>query len=256
MKPAFFSLLLLVQTPAVQAEASEARTAQPRAVVKSTEAPRAWLGLRVEKPDETVTAHVPSLPPGIGFLVKSIDEGGPAQSAGLKELDLLWKIGDQLLVNEAQLATLLRLSKPGDDVVLAGFRGGKPLEVKLKLGLAPTLKHAFTGEMVESAILPGACGGPMRVVNVAEKSASYSTDEGHAVVRREDDRYHVKITGPDDAVLFDGTLAKDGSGEGLPDGWSRKIRVLCRTLDRTLDSDMMPQREPRPRVVPPASTKP
>ena len=75
-------------------------------------------------------------------MVKSIDDGGPAQAAGLTEFDLLWKIGDQMLVNEAQLATLLRLSKPGEEVILAGFRGGKPLEVKLKLGEAPAFARS------------------------------------------------------------------------------------------------------------------
>ncbi len=100
------------------------------AVIAPQPAPRAWLGLRVAKPDKSITVHVPSLPPGIGFVVISTDEGGPARAAGIREYDLLWKLGDQMLVNEAQLAALLRLSKPGDEVVLSGFRGGKPLEVK------------------------------------------------------------------------------------------------------------------------------
>ena len=71
-------------------------------------------------------------------MVRSIEKGGPAEAAGLKELDVLWKIGDQMLVNEGQLAALLRLSKPGDEIVLSGFRARQAdLEVKLKLGEAP-----------------------------------------------------------------------------------------------------------------------
>ena len=187
MKPSFIFAFLAAQTLWSAAQPAELRVPQPRQNPLPARAPHAWLGLRVAKPDESITAHVPSLPPGIGFVVKSIDEDGPAQAAGLAEFDILWKIGDQMLVNEAQLATLLRLSKPGEEVLISGFRGGKPLEVKLKLGEAPVLEKPFPGDMVESAILPGACPGPMRLVNVADKTASFSNDEGRAVVRRDED---------------------------------------------------------------------
>jgi hypothetical protein len=212
--------------------------------------------LRVAKPDEAITVHVPSIPPGVGFVVKSIDPGGPAQAAGLLELDLLWKFGDQMLVNEAQLATLLRLENPGAEVVISGFRGGKPMEVKLKLGQAPVLNKPFSGEMVESAVLPGTCDGPMRVVNVAEKSASFSNDEGSAVVRRDGEIFKVKIDGLKGAVIFEGDLSNDEGLAQLPENWRRKIQVLCRTLDQTLAGGMLPQRQARPRVVPPPPQKP
>ena len=213
-------------------------------------APHAWLGLHLSKPDETTAAQLPDLPPGIGFVVKSIDEGGPAQVAGIAELDLLWKIGDQMLVNEAQVAALLRLSKPGQEIVLSGFRAGKPMEVRLKLGEAPNTKKPFTCDMVESSIFPGGRSGPMRVVNVAEKSASFSADKERAVVRREGEIYLVKIEGPEDAVIFDGELAKDEALDKLPESWRQRIQVLCRTLDRALEANPSPQRQPRPRVVP------
>ena len=208
------------------------------------------------KPDAAVTVHVPSLPPGVGFVVKSIDDGGPAQAAGLLELDLLWKFGDQMLVNEAQLATLLRLAKPGEEVVLSGFRGGKPRSVTLKLGQAPVLAKPFSGEMVGSAVLPGSCDGPMRVVNVAEKSASFSNDEGRAVVRREGEVFKVRIDGLKGEVFFEGDLSKDEDLANAPESWRRRIQVLCRTLDQALDGGMVSQRQPRPRVVPPVPQKP
>jgi S1-C subfamily serine protease len=136
MKPSLVAAVLFAQTLLSGGQTTEGQV--PRA-------PQAWLGLRVAKPDEAITVHVPSIPPGVGFVVKSIDPGGPAQAAGLLELDLLWKFGDQMLVNEAQLATLLRLEKPGAEVVISGFRGGKPLEVKLKLGQTPVLNKPFSG---------------------------------------------------------------------------------------------------------------
>jgi hypothetical protein len=232
--------------------AEEASTLEPLRAAAASQAPRAWLGLRLSKPDETVTAHLPSLPPGIGFIIKSIDASGPAETSGLREMDLLWKIGDQMLVNEAQLATLLRLFKPGDDIVLAGFRAGKPLEVRLKLGEAPALARPFPGEMVEAAVLPGVCPGPMRVVNVAEKSASFTTEEGKAVVRREGAVFLVKIHGEGDSTVFDGDISSEADFAKIPSAWQNKVRVLCRTLEQALDGKMVPQRQPRPRVVPPS----
>lgn len=215
------------------------------------QAPRGWLGLEVSKPDESIIAHLPSLPPGIGFVVRSIDKDGPAAAAGLREFDIIWKIGDQMLVNEGQLAVLLRLSKPGDQLTLSGFRGGKPLELTIKLGEVPASKNRFPGDLLDAAILPGECGGPMRVVDVQGKLASYSTDDGRAEVRKEGMIYHVKIRGPKDEPVYDGKLPADGSLEAIPQDWRRRVLALRRGLDHALDNRMMPLRQPRPRVVPP-----
>ena len=249
MKSSFVIALLLVQSGFSHAEPPA--TKAPR-VVHSNQAPRAWLGLHVSKPDETITAHVPSLPQGVGFVVNSIDPGGPAETAGLHELDLLWKLGDQMLINEAQLATLLRLSKPGDEVVISGFRGGKPLEVKLKLGDAPAMGSPFGGDFAEAAVLPGACAGPMRVVNLSEKSASFTAEEGTASVHRDGDVYKIKIQHPENGLIYEGELSKDGGLDQIPESWRRKIQVLCRTLDQALEGRMSTERQPRARVVPPA----
>jgi len=256
MKLVMIAALLATQTFVSIGEPVELKIPEPQAGPALVHAPRAWLGLRVAKPDETITAQVPSLPPGIGFVVKSIDAGGPGQAAGLLEFDLLWKMGDQMLVNEGQLAALLRLSKPGEEVVISGFRGGKPLEVKLKLGETPALKPPFTGEMVEAAIMPGVSSGPMRVVNVAEKSASFSTGEGKAVVRRDGEIFKIKIDGPQGDVIFEGDLSKNEKLDKIPENWQRRIEVLCRTLDQALAGGMMQQRMPRPRVVPPVTQQP
>ncbi len=214
-------------------------------------APRSWLGLELAKPDESITAHLPGLPQGIGFVIRVVDTGGPADAAGLKEYDVLWKLGDQMLVNEGQLAALLRLSKPGDEVSLSGFRGGKPLEVKLKLGESPERNRVFPGSFVEESVLPGECPGPMRVVNVAEKLASYRTDDGRVEVRKDGAVYKVKIKSPKEELIFDGETQGDGNVDQVPDAWKPRVLALCRGLDSALEGRMMPSRQPRPRVVPP-----
>lgn len=215
------------------------------------QAPRAWLGLKVAKPDAGITAHLPSLPPGIGFVIRSIDADSPAATAGLREFDILWKIGDQMLVNEGQMAALLRLAKPGDEISLTAFRGGKPLEVTAKLTEAPQAILGLPDEWADAALLPGGSGGPMRVVNVSEKLATYSNDEGNVEVRRMGTVHHVKIINADDAILYDGEIASDADLEKIPMAWKNRVNALRRGLDHALDSRLMPIRQPRPRVVPP-----
>jgi hypothetical protein len=246
---------LLGQVMLSAEESAESKSPHPH--VKCYQAPRAWLGLQVSRPDESVTVHLPALPPGIGFMVRSITEGGPAEIAGLKELDVLWKMDDQMLVNEGQLAALLRLSKPGDEVSLYGFRAGKPIEVKLTLGEAPKTTRPFPSDLVDSAVLPGgACGGNMRVFNVSDKVASYSTDEGRAEVRREGEIYKVLIQDPKDEVIFEGDLPEDGNLDKIPDRWKRRVSALRRGLDHALDGQMVSGRQPRPRVIVPPPSKP
>jgi hypothetical protein len=225
--------------------------------LKWPQAPRAWLGLQVARPDESTTVHLPSLPPGIGFVVRSVDAGGPAETAGLKEFDVIWKMGDQMLVNEGQLAALLRLSKPGDELSFSGFRAGKPLEVKLKLGEAPALGRPFPEALVDSAILPGGeCRGPMRIFNVSDKVASFTTDEGKVEVWREGPVYKVLIQGPKEEAIYSGDMPEDGNLDQIPERWRRRVLALRRGLDHALESGMATIRQPRPRVVPPPAAKP
>jgi len=246
--------LLIGRSLAPAVEPAEIKN--PPVPVKAPQPPRAWLGLQVDKPDATITAHLPSLPPGIGFVIRSVDAAGPAKAAGLRELDVLWKIGEQMLVNEGQLAALLRLSKPGDEITLSGFRAGKPLEVKLKLDEAPVMKRPFPVELLDSAILPGSCGGPQRVINVGDRTASYTTDEGRAVIRREGELYKVTIQGPEDALIFAGDMPVDGSLDMVPEAWRRRVHALRRGLDHALEGRTIPERQPRPRVVAPTPRNP
>jgi hypothetical protein len=255
MKLRIIVAILFVQPLFSAEEVVEYRIPKPLSAPVS--APQGWLGLQVAKPDANLTAQLPALPKGIGFVVMSTDEGGPAQAAGLLQSDVLWKMGDQLLVNEGQLSTLLRLNEPGQEVTLSGFRGGKPLEVKLKLGENPNLKKTVPDELIEASILPDVYAGPMRVVNLVEKSVSYSADSERAEVRREGQEYLVKIEGQEGKTLFDGKLIRgDTRLDGVPENWHQRIQVLCRTLDLAIDGGMNLQRQPRPRVVPPAVGQP
>lgn len=231
--------------PSVTAPTPPLPATPPRTPPAVPQPPDAWLGLSVVKPEPSVAAQIPSLPPGIGFVVESVVPGGPAEAFELRAMDVVWKFGDQMLVNRAQLATLLNLKRPGDEVKLAIFRAGQPLEVTIKLGEAPAeravaprrpwIEDSFYEEKI---IIPG------------ERTATYSTDQGKAVVKREGEAHRVTITDPEQKVLFDGLLPPGGELDKIPDGWHRRVWVLCRSLDHAIDNQIVQVRPPRSRVLP------
>src|SRR4051812_40039727 len=73
------------------------------------------------------------LPRGVGLVVEHVEPKSPAEAAGIKQYDVLHKIGDQLLVNAHQLAVLVRMHKPDEEVTLTLLRQGESKDVKVKL---------------------------------------------------------------------------------------------------------------------------
>ena len=71
------------------------------------------------------------LPDGVGLLVDAVEPGSPA-AAGLKRFDILTRFNDQIVCNADQLATLLKLRKPGP-VPLTILRGGRERKIQVIL---------------------------------------------------------------------------------------------------------------------------
>lgn len=72
------------------------------------------------------------LPDGVGLLVDSVEPGSPAVAAGLKRFDILTRFNDQIVCNADQLATLIKLRKPGP-VPLTILRGGRERKIQVTL---------------------------------------------------------------------------------------------------------------------------
>ena len=72
------------------------------------------------------------LPEGVGLLVDAVEPGSPAAAAGLKRFDILTRFNDQIVCNADQLATLLKLRKPGA-VPLTILRGGRERKIQVIL---------------------------------------------------------------------------------------------------------------------------
>lgn len=216
-------------------------------------APQSWLGIDISKPEPSLSAQLPALPPGVGFLVKAVHHDSPATIAGIQEADVIWKLNEQLLVNEAQFSTLLRLHQPDQQVTLSIIRGGRSLEVPVTLGNAPKCRPEFAGELAEEALF-FTDQSPMRVVNPFEREAYMTHADGRATVRKTESGYWLTIHNQDGDVIFDESFdptdAKSDRGNRIPPSWLRRAYALRRGLDHALDGRMAPTRQPRPRVVP------
>lgn len=217
----------------------------------------ARLGLSVAKPDQTTTTHLPNLPPGIGFVVKTVEKGGPADDAGIREFDLVWKMNEQMLVNEGQLATLLRLSSPGDLIDLSIFRAGEPLDLKLKLGKsAEQSGDALVRKMLNDTVMREQ-DGAVRIVRLEDKKAVFLGENGSAEVYQTSKGDAVRIKDPDGKLIFEATLQGDPDESMVPDEWKRQVCAMRRSLSHALSVHEAPvRRVPRPRIVPPAIEKP
>jgi hypothetical protein len=119
--------LLLAAGSAVNAQQSDREI-----TTSATPDSIAYLGVATESIDRIVAKQL-KITPGQGLVVLHIDTNSAA-AASLHEYDIILKLGDQMLVNQPQLATLVAAKQPGDEISLEVMRAGKRQLVKVVLG--------------------------------------------------------------------------------------------------------------------------
>jgi hypothetical protein len=109
-----------------------------------------WLGVYSEEVSEALGSQL-SLESGEGLVVTYVATDSPAAKAGLQKNDVLVQLGDQLLVNQDQLAKLIRAQKEGDSVMLTLYRQGKKQTVSTTLGKRTEESGALPGSLPPGA---------------------------------------------------------------------------------------------------------
>ena len=109
---------------------------------------QAFLGVETIPINESF-AEALGLPAQEGLLVQTAARGGPAAEAGIKGGDrvaqagmrrfyiggdVITAIDGQKVSSSLDVNLVLNKKRPGDEVTVSLFRGGKPLDVKVKLG--------------------------------------------------------------------------------------------------------------------------
>lgn len=201
-----------------------------------------FLGVRTAPVPPSLRPHV-DLPKGVGLVVESVEPDSPAAAAGLKQYDILHKLGDQLLINTEQLAALIRLNPPDTEVTLSLIRQGKPMEVKAKLverevpvqpfpqlDIMP-LPRGMRGR-IELPELPGLPKlddlprGPGQFQRNSQAQIVVSDNEHVLKMTIRDGKRTLLATDKDGSVLFEGPVNTPEEIEALPEAIREKVKKM------------------------------
>ena len=95
--------------------------------------PTAYIGVMTRPLAPEVRAQT-SLKEGFGLLVEDVMPDSPAKTSGLQQNDVLVLLGDQQLINQEQLAVLVRSTAKDSDIVFTIKRAGAEQKVTVKVG--------------------------------------------------------------------------------------------------------------------------
>ncbi|MDP1918687.1 MAG: trypsin-like peptidase domain-containing protein [Myxococcales bacterium] len=135
---------------------------------------RGWLGIAPQDVSPAL-ARALGVPNGEGALVVNVTEGGPASKAGLKEEDVIIAIDGAKIPNASGLVRLVGLKRPDAAVTLSLIRQGKPVELKVTLGVRPDVEGLGAIDRPESS---GAQPTPRLGLSVDDLDPRFSSATG------------------------------------------------------------------------------
>jgi len=237
-----------------------------------------FLGVVTSPVGETLGEQL-SLPPGAGLVVEFVEPGSPAAKAGLRMHDVLVRLDDQWLINQPQLAVLVRMRGPGDKVTLTIRRQAAEQTVPVELAQterlvagrpgyaawptlgAPHLSARRVTELLSNpetpvvwphAVVgqPHGAGGVVLVpggsATAAMVSMSMSDGEHTLEVTCRDGVKHLVARDAKGTVLFDGPIQTDEQLQAVPEAIRRKLDGVTVLIQTSVDtSDAAPQAAPR-----------
>ncbi len=210
----------------------------------------AYLGVSTSPVPAALAAQL-KLPEGFGLVVDHVEPKGPADAAGLKQHDVVVRVGDQKLVNAAQLGTLVRGQKPGDEIELVVIRQGKEAKLKAKLiekevpvppagaevlpfGAEPFEFQWEPGQRVP-APGPGAPGAPGALPRIKRFDIDmlkprgvqrYSDEEHDLEIKQDGDARKLIVKDKAGKTVFDGPIGTDEQRKAVPEAVKPKLEKL------------------------------
>ncbi|MBN2365408.1 MAG: DegQ family serine endoprotease [Calditrichaeota bacterium] len=94
---------------------------------------RGWLGVTIQDIDPEIGKAL-GLKTTKGVLITQVQEGTPAEKAGLKTEDVIIKVNGDAVNNTTELATRIASTSPGKEVTLTVIRDGKERKITATLG--------------------------------------------------------------------------------------------------------------------------
>ena len=128
------------------------------------EVKRAWLGVQVQQVNQGIADYY-GLDKPYGVLVARVNDGTPAEDAGLEEGDLILSVDGKRIDTVAQLRNTVSLLPVGHKAKLAIQRGDKEMVKTVKLGELPTDTEVASRNTSESTADDGIDGVTVRALN-------------------------------------------------------------------------------------------
>lgn len=195
------------------------------------------LGVRVTKPSKALYAQLPSLPTGCGFLIESLVPGGAAASAGLQPMDLIWRLDEQILINEGQMMVLLSHRRPGQWLNVSYYRSGQAREARVCLqsrGQTPGFP-----DFIEAGTPPSLL--PMRVISYEDRSASISDQTGTATLTFREGKFWLRVESEKGVETYNDFVGGDSQLAQVPKVWRSRLPVLKRSLEESVKLRRLPR---------------
>jgi len=164
------------------------------------------------------------LPDGIGLSVQHVLDDSPAARAGIRPLDVLHKLNDQILVNDPQFRVLLRTFKPGDEIRLTLVRGGQQRRVAVRLGERRVpAGETPAREMLRWMLMPA---DPGRAVEAVEFAARYEDDQHVLALVCDDQGKQLIARDKQGRLLFQGPIDTEAQRRRVPEAIRPKLKTL------------------------------
>jgi len=193
----------------------------------------AFLGIAVSSVPAVLKEQL-GLPNGVGLVAEHVDAKSPAEAAGVKQYDVLHKLGDQLLINPSQFAVLVRTHKPGDEIRLTLIRRAQSMQVMIKAAEKelPVLPEELTalplvGRLFGDKDAKNWDGGMTRVYTPAGETAALA--DKNVVVWVQTENGGRTILGLDSTTgktLFKGPIDTEEQRRNLPKDAAEKLKEL------------------------------
>jgi serine protease Do len=109
---------------------------------------RGRLGVTIQEVNQSLAQSF-GLDTARGALVSSVEHGSPAEKAGLESGDVILKLDGTPVTSSIDLSSRVATMKPGSSAQLEVWRNGKPRDVAVRVGEAPSQKMASSKPAVD-----------------------------------------------------------------------------------------------------------
>jgi len=96
----------------------------------------AWVGIRIANLNEKLASNL-GLSQTSGVVILEVVADSPADSAGLKRLDIITKVDGKAVANAGEVVSAVRQHKPGDQITFEIQRGGQTQSITVTAGEVP-----------------------------------------------------------------------------------------------------------------------